>query len=302
MITNTTTTQTYTNITSSIIYAAVVQNTSFCAVDTSTQSVFNVDPMTVAGSLSLTSNDSVCAFLNNDTVLLNGNTGAVLGWLASIDSGVTWSAISNTTTMQIFGGLSQNIMYEAIVQSGICPIDTTTSIGITVLPLPTVNAGLDSTIGPGQSITLNGSGSGSPLWIPTASLSNPIIFNPVATPTVTTPYVLIVTDTFGCVNADTVVITLAVPVFNGTVSNFFTPNGDNINDTWYIQNIQNYTDNEVFVYNIYGNEVFTKKGYINDWKGTYNGSELPDGTYYYVLRFDKSTRVYKGSVDIIKKK
>jgi len=301
-IANTSTSLTYTNITSSIIYAAVVQNTSFCAVDTSTQSIFNIDPMTVPGTLSLTGNDSACMFLNNDTVLLSGNTGQVSGWLSSVDNGVTWNPIANTTNTQIYSGLIQNTLYQAIVQSGICPADTSASIGITILPLPTANAGIDSTIGPGQSVTLNGSGSGNPLWIPTAGLSNPLIFNPIATPTVTTPYVLIINDNFGCVNSDTVLISVTVPVFNGTVSNYFTPNGDGINDSWYIQNIQNYSDNEVFVYNIYGNEVFSKKGYTNDWKGTYNGSELPDGTYYYVLRFDKSSRIYKGSIDIIKKK
>jgi gliding motility-associated-like protein len=56
------------------------------------------------------------------------------------------------------------------------------------------------------------------------------------------------------------------------------------------------------VYNIYGNLVFTKKGYTNDWQGTYNGSALPDGTYFYVLRFDDSDIIIKGALDILKNK
>ena len=86
------------------------------------------------------------------------------------------------------------------------------------------------------------------------------------------------------------------------VSNLFTPNGDGINDTWYLQDIQKFPDNEVKVYNIYGMEVFSKKGYANDWTGTFNGADLPDGTYFYVLRFENSETIIKGSLDILRNK
>jgi len=299
-VANTATALTYTNITQNTIYEAVVQNTSFCAIDTSTQAAFTIDPPTVPGTLSIAANDSVCFAVNSGTLTLSGNTGQVIGWLSSTNNGATWSPITNTTTTQTFSNLLQNTLYEVIVQSGACPPDTSGSQGVTVLALPTVSAGNDTTISPGQSATLNGSGSGTPFWIPVSGLSNPAIFNPVATPTVTTAYVLVVTGFFSCLNADTVLVIVDQPVFNGTVSTYFSPNGDGINDNWYIQNIQAYPDNEVFVYNIYGNEVYTKKGYANDWKGTYNGSDLPDGTYYYVLKFDTG-KLQKGSLDIIRK-
>jgi gliding motility-associated-like protein len=86
------------------------------------------------------------------------------------------------------------------------------------------------------------------------------------------------------------------------ISNLFTPNGDGINDMWYIQDIVNYPENEVFVFNIYGQQVFAKQGYMNDWAGTYNGNALPDGTYYYVLKFSDSEIVVKGSLDILRNK
>jgi len=97
-----------------------------------------------------------------------------------------------------------------------------------------------------------------------------------------------------------------ITVFNcecrGRVSNLFTPKVEGIIDTWYIHDIQNYPENEVFVYNIYGNEVYSGKKYANDWQGTFNGSPLPDGTYYYVIKFDGYDTVIKGSVDILKSK
>ena len=69
------------------------------------------------------------------------------------------------------------------------------------------------------------------------------------------------------------------------VSEAFTPNGDNINDTWVIQGIENFSNAIVKVYNRYGHEVFSAQGYQNDWGGIYksNSNKLPAGSYYYVI-------------------
>jgi gliding motility-associated-like protein len=301
-IANTTTTLTYTNISVNTEYEALVQNSSFCTVDTSSASVFSIDAVSNAGTILLSGNDSVCFALNSGTLTANGTTGAIQSWLYSTNSGASWTSIANTSNTQTFSNLLQDTWYEVIVKSGVCPPDTSGSAGITVVPLPAVNAGADTSILPGQPVTLNGSGSGSPFWIPSTGLSNPFSFSPVATPTVTTSYILVVTGVLSCLNADTMMISVSQPVFNGTVSNYFTPNGDGVNDTWYIQNIKNFPGNDVSVYNIYGNVVYSQSNYQNDWKGTYKGSDLPDGTYYYILKFSNSGTVNKGSVDIIRKK
>ena len=70
------------------------------------------------------------------------------------------------------------------------------------------------------------------------------------------------------------------------VSEAITPNGDGINDTWMIYNIENYPNSSVRVFNRWGTEVFFAKGYQNDWNGAYknNSQPLPDsGSYYYQL-------------------
>ena len=90
-----------------------------------------------------------------------------------------------------------------------------------------------------------------------------------------------------------------------TISNAFTPDGDGINETWVIEGIQNYPDNELLVFNRWGNLVFSADGYLNTWDGTSNsslnvgGTELPTGTYFYVLDTkDESAGVLKGYVYI----
>lgn len=294
----------YSNITQNTLYEAVVQ-LGACPPDTSTQVSFLFDP-TVPGTLS--GSDTVCFGSQGDTLNLNGNVGDVIGWLFSIDSGVSWNPwfpggfTPNSTTYIPYSNLTQTTWYKVIVQNASCPSDTTNSVEITVLPLPIVSAGNDTTIFHGESLKLNGVGTGTPLWSPAASLDSTDILKPIATPNNPTLYILTLTDANSCVNRDSVFITVNVKQFNGVVSNLFTPNADGMNDTWYIQDIQNYPDNEVFVYNIYGNLVYTKKGYTNDWQGTYNGAALPDGTYYYVLRFDSSDMIFKGALDIFKNK
>ncbi len=72
-----------------------------------------------------------------------------------------------------------------------------------------------------------------------------------------------------------------VKVYNG-----FSPNDDGENETFTITDIDLFPNNEVTIYNRWGNEVYFKEGYKNEWKGTWNGKELPDGTYYYVLELN----------------
>ena len=63
------------------------------------------------------------------------------------------------------------------------------------------------------------------------------------------------------------------------------PNGDFENDYLTIKNIESYPNNTVKVYNRWGNLVFKKEGYSNDfpWKGDFYGAMLPSGTYYIVI-------------------
>lgn len=78
-------------------------------------------------------------------------------------------------------------------------------------------------------------------------------------------------------------------ISNIMISEALTPNGDNINDTWYIENIESYTDVIIRVYNRWGGEVFFHQGtYRNDWNGSSknNLKILPAAPYYYRIDLD----------------
>ncbi|MNL13683.1 hypothetical protein D3C87_1345960 [compost metagenome] len=85
------------------------------------------------------------------------------------------------------------------------------------------------------------------------------------------------------------------------IPNVFTPNNDGLNDTFEIPGLQMYETNELTIVNRWGGTVYDKKGYKNDW----DGSNLNEGTYYYLLKIktaDNKWEVYKGYVTILRSK
>ncbi|MFT7606222.1 MAG: gliding motility-associated-like protein, partial [Saprospiraceae bacterium] len=77
----------------------------------------------------------------------------------------------------------------------------------------------------------------------------------------------------------------------------FSPNGDGVNDFFYIEGIEAFPDSKLNIFNRWGNEVYNKEGYLNDWGGTWKNKLLPDGTYFYVLT-DGNGHSYSGYVQI----
>lgn len=80
------------------------------------------------------------------------------------------------------------------------------------------------------------------------------------------------------------------------VPTIITPNGDNTNDNFIIPCLatEDYPDNQVIIYNQWGDEVYRSKNYQNDWSGTYNGENLPVGTYFWLVDFNKGEKPSAG--------
>ena len=87
------------------------------------------------------------------------------------------------------------------------------------------------------------------------------------------------------------------------IPNAFSPNGDGINDFFVIQGIEEYPNNELFIYNRWGELVYYKTNYDNTWNGESNtktpfGKKLTEGTYFYVFRTGKEGESYSGFVEL----
>lgn len=85
------------------------------------------------------------------------------------------------------------------------------------------------------------------------------------------------------------------PINDLTIPNVFTPNGDNHNQAFYIQGLQ---ENRwiLTVVNRWGQQVYQSTYYHNQW----HGEGLSPGVYYYYLKHRYVNIEYKGSVTILK--
>jgi gliding motility-associated-like protein len=82
------------------------------------------------------------------------------------------------------------------------------------------------------------------------------------------------------------------------IANHFTPNGDNYNDTWSINQTTFYPEFELYVFNKWGQQVHSQKGTYTPW----DGGNHADGTYYYVFYYKGSdkNKFQKGDVTILR--
>ena len=90
---------------------------------------------------------------------------------------------------------------------------------------------------------------------------------------------IMVRDQNGCV------ANLVLPFnFEGMpeMPNFFTPDGDNLNDYWYPENREFFPNIDVIIYDRYG-RVVARLDQVKKWDGNYEGKPLPTGDYWYVV-------------------
>jgi gliding motility-associated-like protein len=171
---------------------------------------------------------------------------------------------------------------------------------IRVHPTPIVDAGPDRVVLEGGFVTIVTRITGSSLsylWSPSIGLDNPTSATPKASPPDDQEYLLTVTSDQGCTASDRVLVKLLKQI---KVPNAFSPNNDGINDKWEILYLESYPGCEVEVFNRYGQPVFRSVGYDKAWDGTFKGTPLPVGTYYWIINPKNGRKAISGSVTIIR--
>tara|TARA_R110000850_G_scaffold277058_1_gene421842 strand:+ start:64883 stop:66925 length:2043 start_codon:yes stop_codon:yes gene_type:complete len=81
---------------------------------------------------------------------------------------------------------------------------------------------------------------------------------------------------------------------NCVISQGISPNGDNMNDCFDLQFLNNRSGVAMLsIFNRYGIVVYEQDNYSDEWCGqSSNGDELPTGTYFYVIRFTENDPTY----------
>jgi gliding motility-associated-like protein len=77
------------------------------------------------------------------------------------------------------------------------------------------------------------------------------------------------------------------------IPNVFTPNGDQLNETFDIENLPD--NSSLIIYNRWGNVVYQSDNYQNNWKGENNSSAV----YYYILTLPNG-QIKKGTITLLK--
>ncbi len=142
-------------------------------------------------------------------------------------------------------------------------------------------------------------------WEPTGSLDDPTIFNPVASPQVSTEYTTIVTDVNGCVDTISILVVVLNTICEEPylfMPNAFTPNGDNENDVLFVEG--NVIDEMYLaIYNRWGEKVFESNDKSIGWDGRYKNELLEPDVYGYYLRINcvnGEEYFKKGNINLIR--
>ncbi|GAC1306937.1 MAG: hypothetical protein NVSMB24_18000 [Mucilaginibacter sp.] len=134
-------------------------------------------------------------------------------------------------------------------------------------------------------------------WSPNLNINDDTLANPTITESQDITYTLKVTDVRGCVTEEQVLIKVLKEI---AAPNAFTPNGDGINDTWNIPDLDKYPAVMVDIFTRYGQKIYHSDGYGIPWDGTSNGTQLPQGVYYYVISTRFKNEKVTGYVTILR--
>lgn len=289
-------------------YNVLVSGTG-CTADTSDDAslIINQSPLVISGPVAT---QTVCTGDSVSFSVVATGTGLTYQWkkgnINLVNSGNVSGA--NTTVLTINPvSLSDAATDYNVVITGTCsPADTSGYASLAVDSAPAAVASSNSVVCIDSVLylyaqTVNGA---------TYSWSGPNSFtsmdqNPQigsATNSYAGTYSLTVTANGCSAQSTTAVLVATCPDSDFHIPNGFSPNGDNVNDLFVIRGILNYPNNEMVIYNRWGNVVYITGAYQNTWDGTsteglsMGGEKLPTGIYFYVLDLGNDTPVYKGTI------
>jgi gliding motility-associated-like protein len=230
--------------------------------------ILTVNPNPV---ITVSANQFFCA---GDDVTLSATGAPTFDWDGGLFTGPEYLITpANSVLVDVIGTSSLGCTTQAFVD-------------LTLDDPTLIDAGLDQSICLGFTANLSASGGVSYIW------SGPSIVDEttesISFGVDSSAYYYVVIETpNGCFYTDSLYVESLTDA-SCTIDVVFsiTPNNDDVNDTWRIQGIEGFPDNNVSILNRWGDVVFQAAGYDNDlivWDGTHNGNELGAGTYFFVI-------------------
>jgi gliding motility-associated-like protein len=182
-----------------------------------------------------------------------------------------------------------DIVTCVLTSSIVCtsPVPSANSIPMTVNPVPAVAFEPDTlVIRNGKSLRLDPVISGAIagyLWTPAATLDNPSIKSPLATPVNSTIYELTLTASDGCQASGKLTVLLYDSL---QMPNAFTPNGDGRNDVFRVPPSLSERISGFYVFDRWGVRVFGANGANGGWDGSFNNQPQATGIYVWEIEYE----------------
>jgi gliding motility-associated-like protein len=178
----------------------------------------------------------------------------------------------------------------------VCPVSVQANAPPIAITSIIVDAGADITVDEGATVQLNGSTNAPQYtWSPAFLLSDENALNPFATVSETTTFSL-TAENNGCSN--TAYVTVFVEDILD-IPNSFSPNGDNVNETWEIDGLELFPDNQMSIYTRWGQRIYQTSAYSKS--KMWDGGNHAEGVYYYVLDLnDENGTQYSGTITLIR--
>ncbi|RYD96025.1 MAG: gliding motility-associated C-terminal domain-containing protein, partial [Sphingobacteriales bacterium] len=173
---------------------------------------------------------------------------------------------------------------------------------INPLPVITITSDKGEVLSKGESTILTATGGNTYEWI-TASgiISGENTAQLTVRPFETTEYRVRVTTAEGCIAEAMYTVQIKDDFKAVEAENFVTPNGDGVNDSWVVKNIDAYPSHTLTIVDRAGRIIYKTRDYQNNWEATLDGAPVTQGTYYYIFQFDKpGIAPLKGFITVVK--
>lgn len=244
----------------------------------------------------LIENTQALANAGKDTTICKG---VPLQLTGSSNGTISWSpanAVDNPNIAAPFFTSQSTTDLTITTTVGGCSQKDTVTVVVVLAPVATA-VPTDTTVVQGIAVTLSGGGSNALQWSPTPGLSCTNCPNPVATPEVTTTYILTATSPEGCTDTTQVTIRVTPPECKATIPNAFSPNGDQTNDDFKpFGNVDNY---QLTIYNRWGQRIYEG---TSPWNGSIEGKDAPVDLYLYRITVTVcgEMQVFSGEVTLLR--
>ena len=180
------------------------------------------------------------------------------------------------------------ITYNVVAYSHNCPEEVNATI--TVAPIPRISS--HEEIG-NHTYQMNVENTNETLYFDYHNGDGKTISNLLENAVVGKFYDVEVSDSLGCSST----YQFRVPFIEPEFPIYFYQGDEN----WVVENIENYPNSVLYIYDRFGKLLFKEKGNTDGWSGEYNGRKLPSTDYWYILDVPEIDKQYEGHFTLMRR-